>query len=77
MTALFGLKVTIEAPWIAILVTLVPGAKPDIKDAPWDDIGLMRMLWYWWIGTNAWMLQSTAFFWTQIFTWGQSDLSDF
>lgn len=31
MTALFGLKVVIESPFIAIAVTLIPGAKPDIK----------------------------------------------
>lgn len=34
-------------------------------------------LWYWWISTNAWLLQTTAYFWTQVFTWGNSNLSDF
>ena len=77
MTALFGIKVFLEAPFLAIIVTLVPGAKPDIKDAPWDDIDLGHGLWYWWISSNAWMLQSTAFFWSQVFTWGNSNLRDF
>lgn len=40
ITAIFGLKVTIEAPFIAIAVALMPGAKPDIKDAPWDNLNL-------------------------------------
>jgi len=76
-TAIFGIKVWLESPWIGIMLALIPGAKPDVKDAPWDSIGLGKGLWYWWIGSNAWMLQSTAFFWTQFFTWGNSDLRDF
>lgn len=64
ITAIFGLKVTLEAPFIAAIVTLIPGAKPDIKDAPWDDIGLLKGIWYFWISSNGWLMQSTAFFWT-------------
>ena len=67
----------LEAPIIAIIVTVVPGAKPDLKDAPWDDVGFLQGIWYLWISTNAWLFQTTAFFWTQLFTWGNSSLRDF
>ena len=77
ITALFGVKAIIEAPFIAIIMATVPGSKPDIKDAPWDDVELPEGIWFWWISSNAWMMQTTAYFWTQLFTWGGSNLSDF
>lgn len=61
-TAIFGLKVWFEAPFIGLIMLIVPGAKPDIKDAPWDKISIFTGIWYLWTGTNAWMLQTTAFF---------------
>lgn len=76
-TAIFGLLVLIEAPFIAIFVTLVPEAKPDIRQAPWDNIPYLEGLWYWHISSNAWMMQTTAYFWSQVFTWGGSNLRDF
>ena len=36
ITAIFGLKVSLEAPWMAAAMIFIPGAKPDLKDAPWD-----------------------------------------
>jgi hypothetical protein len=77
MTAVFGLPVLIKSPFVGLIMLAVPDSKPDIKDAPWDDVDLLTGLWYWQISSDAWLMQTTAYFWSQVFTWGGSNLRDF
>ena len=77
MIMLFGIPTILEAPLFGLILLIFPAAKPDLKDAPWEDTNFITGIWYGWITFNAWLMQSDAFFWTQIFTWGKSDLRDF
>ena len=55
MLAIFGPLATFEAPMLgtAILFTAV---KPDLSEAPWDNINPLKALWYQHITGNAWLI---------------------
>lgn len=73
---LFGWLAALQAPFDAFIV-LVFGLKPDLSEAPWQDVGILKGLWYFHITLNAWLIQSFMYFWSQVFTLGGSHLSDF
>ena len=73
--ATVGGLIVFEAPFDALACLL--GLKPDISQAPWKDVDFVRGLWYQHLTFNAYWMQTYAFFWTQLFTWGQSDFRDF
>ena len=56
---------------------MAPSAKPDIKDAPWDDVNGIYGFFWGWVSFNAWLIQEPMYFWSQLFTWGKSNLRDF
>lgn len=65
-----------EAPILSALI-LWTGLKPDLSEAPWHQIGTLKALWYQHVSSNAWLIQSFVYFWSQIISLGNSHLSDF
>lgn len=69
------------APWAGLLAfyfTLYPDRAPSIQDAPWEDVpfffrGIIIMI----TVATAGLVKPDLFMWSQVFTFGESDLIDF
>ena len=74
--ALFGYWYAIYAAICAFYFLIYPDRLPSIEDAPWDDLSPRRARAVRSVTTTAVLMQPDAFFWSQVFTFGQSDLKD-
>merc|ERR1711998_377699 len=64
--------------WMAAIVFLIwPCKVPNIDDAPWEDVPMFKGLLIFITTATAKLIQPELFAITQLFTGGESNLSDF
>lgn len=74
--AIFGGWFSLLSLWYAFDLIIWPNKIPNINDAPWDQLSFWRMLDLWGMIGTANLVQPNWFFISQLFTLGESDLSD-
>lgn len=63
-------------PWLALWI-YIDDFKPHISGAPWNDLDWFEYIMYAYEAWLAWLFEPWAFFFSQLFTWGESDLQGF
>lgn len=64
--------------WAGFLQLLWPNLKPDVDNAPWrDEDKPLTTSWYALYTMTTQISEPNLFFWSQLFTFGDSDLRDF
>ena len=68
------MMVLLADPYLALIMLIVPGSKPDISHYPFEDYDALTILWYAYVSYIAWVTQPFYFALSFLLTGGDIEL---